>query len=926
MESLTPQQFIQKLQQAYPDLTTKDIAEILWLAQQIKETPSLEQATDLPPLQGDELALSTDVLSQKIATPHPTPGTNEPLPSLSERDEFHHRFQKFDASDSDYRAGYPIKSPTGSAMPGELELARSLRPLLHKVPSRTSRRLNVTATALRIAETEKKVLMPILQPDSQRWLDVALVIDTGASMIIWQDTIKELKALLEHLGAFRNVRAWYLATDDRQEAVLLADSGPAISLYYPANQEPSIGIDEKLHRRSAGELIDPSKQRLILVVTDCVSPSWHSGKVQELIRLWGQQNIVTIVQMLPRPLWRRTALGYADIVQVHAPSPGCINTRLTLRHAFSWFDDEQRPLPIPVFTLEPGSVGGWAKMIIGAPGSWATGVIFPPLSTEGSSLPVRQHDPQPATRVAQFRAASSSTSVKLAGLLSAAPISLPVIRLIQRALLPNSNQVHLAEVLLSGLLKKIPSNETIEDPNDVEYDFLPGVRELLLDPVPLAYSIEVLEKTSVLVAQHYGENREFKALAVPTLPLAEAAEQIPISPRSRRFALIAAAVWRGAGGSYVDWADKIQEKAQHVEEEEFDFNITNNHDSTIFSPNKTLIDVTDPIPETVAANATEPVPSIVSTSPDEKKEQISIPPTSFIPLPRDLSYQERPGEFEAVDRLLGSRQAERPRVIAISGMAGIGKTHMVIELAHQYVERERFPGGVFWMSEPGPSIFDWQRELARLAVVTGFLPSDDGSSITTNEQWRAQRFSQYLANRDDALLILDNVEYPELIAPMLSSLAGEMPTCAILYTSRHTEIPPGTRHYTVPSLPEAAALRLLLSGNKHSRVLEDITLGRTDAETDSARSLCRFVGYLPLALIHLRGQLEEDIRLTLVVLARELIREKAPDALEPLFRTLRLSWGYLDAQARDMFKRAVCFPEAQPLPLWLLGMVSGLGV
>ena len=54
-----------------------------------------------------------------------------------------------------------------------------------------------------------------------------------------------------------------------------------------------------------------------------------------------------------------------------------------------------------------------------------------------------------------FRCQWDYTVRKLAGLLAAAPVSLPVVRLIRQTMLPQSSQVHVAEVFLGGILKPL---------------------------------------------------------------------------------------------------------------------------------------------------------------------------------------------------------------------------------------------------------------------------------------------------------------------------------------------------------------------------------------------------------------------------------------------------------------------------------------
>src|SRR5690242_16069602 len=61
-----------------------------------------------------------------------------------------------------------------------------------------------------------------LRPAGARRLALALVIDTGSSMVLWRDTVRELGTMLRSAGVFRDVRSWWLDTDTRSgEAFLL---------------------------------------------------------------------------------------------------------------------------------------------------------------------------------------------------------------------------------------------------------------------------------------------------------------------------------------------------------------------------------------------------------------------------------------------------------------------------------------------------------------------------------------------------------------------------------------------------------------------------------------------------------------------------------------------------------------------------------
>ncbi len=138
--------------------------------------------------------------------------------------------------------------------------------------------------------------------------------------------------------------------------------------------------------------------------------------------------------------------------------------------------------------------------------------------------------------------------------LSAAPLTLPVMRLVQRTMLPDSEPSDLAEVLLSGLLRR-------SGPGPGHwYEFVPGVQDVLLGPLGRDEAALVLKHCSEYMRAHFGRDvRNFPALAVSQLtgaPPAEAgpgpgqgpgpedAERVPEGRLPQAFAQVSAKVVR----------------------------------------------------------------------------------------------------------------------------------------------------------------------------------------------------------------------------------------------------------------------------------------------------------------------------------------------------------------------------------------------
>ncbi len=119
-------------------------------------------------------------------------------------------------------------------------------------------------------------------------------------------------------------------------------------------------------------------------------------------------------------------------------------------------------------------------------------------------------------RLKRFRATASPMARKLAGLLAATPITLPIVRLIQQTMLQELQPSHMAEVFLGGILEQL-STQDVVDTDYIQYDFIEGVHELLLDSLPTSESVQVIKNMSDFVAGRVGQFLDFRALlADPT--------------------------------------------------------------------------------------------------------------------------------------------------------------------------------------------------------------------------------------------------------------------------------------------------------------------------------------------------------------------------------------------------------------------------
>ncbi|MBD2451496.1 hypothetical protein H6G76_31150 [Nostoc sp. FACHB-152] len=526
------------------EMSAEEIADTIWLAMQMQEFQPESVSSDLNLRTEDEREINNQESQSSQGT--------LPKPEISELEETPNQLPE------EQKAGIYPRNGQGASKSSDLSfkvadapslrepltLARALKPLMRRIPSGRELVLDEAATIQRIAD--QGLWIPVLRPAVEPWLDLELVVDEAISMQIWRHTIRELERLLKNYGIFRDVRVWGLITDENEQVQIRRGIGTAAK-----NQT----------LRSPKELIDPSGRRLVLVVSDCVSSLWRNGAVTPVLELWAKQGSMAIVQMLPKWLWKRTALGRASEVRLQGLTPGACNQKLIAKEVSFWDElDEETGVKVPVFTLEQDKVATWAQMLSGKGSIWTLGYVFKlnatPVDRENSLFNLTHSDLSAEQRVQAFRVTASPMARKLAGLLASAPvISLPIVRLIRETLLKDSQQVHVAEVFLGGLLKPLSEINVDTNPDYVQYEFIEGVRELLVDSVPSKYVLDVVDEVSKYLAKKLGISQE-NFVAILKNP--QQLKNSEIITEVEYFATVTSQALRRLGGEYLKLADSLE--------------------------------------------------------------------------------------------------------------------------------------------------------------------------------------------------------------------------------------------------------------------------------------------------------------------------------------------------------------------------------
>jgi hypothetical protein len=387
-----------------------------------------------------------------------------------------------------------LKGSTPSPLEGAARMQRALRPLKRRIRLGRRRELDEIATAERIATTGE--WLPVLRPDRERWFDAVLLVDDSPSVRLWHSRIAEFRRMLEQLGAFRDIRTWYMAT------------GSEDCRLYPEGQPIGTGPS-----RSPEELIDPAGRRLFLVASDCSSAAWQAGAVGSIIDRWGRTGPVAILQVLPQRLWHHTRFTIRP-GRIHATIPGSANSRLRAfdRYRNSWIASSN---VTPVLEMAAEWLGAWAR-IVAASNSKGTDIGVASGAVWGDRP---AHGPGDAglgadDLVARFRSTASRHAYDLAVCLSVVPVSVPTIRLVQRVAVPESDASHIAEVMLSGLLARIDQGYD-PGPENEAYEFTFGVREILIREIRRSEAQSVVASVSEFLSTKAGApGRTFPLVAM----------------------------------------------------------------------------------------------------------------------------------------------------------------------------------------------------------------------------------------------------------------------------------------------------------------------------------------------------------------------------------------------------------------------------
>lgn len=629
-------------------LTADEIADAVWLAARIAAAnpQQAEPHHEPAPTTSQPPPLSTTPPTQPPTTPWPleeappaartsAPTTQVPLEPIAARPRL------------------PPLSPTPSPnarLPDLPDgLSKALRPLNQLVPSKRRYELDEEETATAAAETG--VWLPMHRRSYEHPFEVVLVVDRGSSMRMWERTANGFRTLLERQGAFLDVKTVSVDTDET--TIRSVETTPSTSC-------------------PPAQLADPTGRRLILVLTDTVGPAWRSGSMFGLLSQWSRTCHVALVHMLPAERWSWTG------IQV---------TPRTLR--------DRPPNTIPVLALEPRHLHQWAESMAGTNGIRLP-VLVPP-STEDIETPADDEPSDtlsPNERLNRFRTTATPQAVRLASLLAGAPLTMSVIHAVHGTLLPESQQWNLAEVLLSGLVHRVPPSPDAHP--SVEFEFAPGLRRELLATVPrddTAHVQGVVE--DVLGATEPAVANLREVVAAPdnaTLPA--------VTSRTAPLVTVQRDVLGALSGPYARRAERLARAVTA-------------HGSNTPGPDSDGGGVTSRASgansRTIQPGNTRSVITSTDSVADVNRPSAHSPVWGGVPL-RNVNFIGRTELLDSLRSLLSKSTTTAVLPGALHGLGGIGKSQVAVEYVYRHANEYDL---IWWIPSENPS--EIQASLVKLA-------------------------------------------------------------------------------------------------------------------------------------------------------------------------------------------------------------------
>jgi tetratricopeptide (TPR) repeat protein len=288
----------------------------------------------------------------------------------------------------------------------------------------------------------------------------------------------------------------------------------------------------------------------------------------------------------------------------------------------------------------------------------------------------------------------------------------------------------------------------------------------------------------------------------------------------------------------------------------------------------------------------------------------------------EFQFVGRQAELIALHQAL--QQRKRGEVVALTGMAGVGKTALAQHYARQHCTD--YPGGIYWFADRDTNLGAEIVQFAQLYLDIEVPQSTEGRVLSFVEQvawcWEHWLDSCPVPIDEAPDLALSGVSQspspkyaPESYAkhPIDRRAILIVVDCVSDWEDCQLFLPTDDRFHTIVTARrldgDVPAIEIPLTGLLPTTALQLLSSGADPASTPievSARQLCQWLGYLPLSLQLVRGYLSQHAELSWQQVLQQLRQHS--DAIDPsscnaqrgLQAMLSLLWQDLTPMAQQL--------------------------
>lgn len=716
---------------ALPKVRAIDVAEALWLARHVPAEARSHATTDVPIGTVTPSDRQLDLQAQLGSSEHdlqPSSPTSHagrtPLPE---------------------QLGPPAhyvvtqRAVPGSSIPrshaSSPVLSRALKPLRVTVDSPFSAVLDEESTAEGAAAFQG-VWLPVIRPAPERAFDVILLVDTHSTMAPWRHTVNEVRQSLCMLGAFRNIREVPLVT----------------------TQNPSEDLVRLVERTNS--------RQLVLLVTDGLADAWGDGRLSAALHALATSQLLSILHVMSDSAWSLGHIqGHRTRVRHNGGVPRCNADWRTDNEPRLNGQEPATGITVPVITLEERFLTTWATFIAGkvlatnlpmltlslpcAPGSFKpqlgkqqiTGIPAPalppvavgPSDSEHPALPASPDEDTTAAEdlvalEARLTAHLSPDELEVACILAAVPLTEANMQAALTAVAPALEPLLpsvLSSLLAINALVPVNASHRSEDNTGTEtVDFVPGLRARLL-----AHA-QTSETARAMSAAHSDLDHDDAWTIFDAAALIDPTTHHPIvTADNLRRAELSATVFTALSGKHRPLGKELTRATQAL------------HGSSD------------------AERSTEHQRSAAALPTQRRRHPLKTRRNRWSPVPsRDRHFTGRQAQLTQLRAML------RPGTfseVAVLGMAGVGKSHLVTEYIYRYSDDY----DLIWWIPPQQSrdrnLSDAYRVLANRLANEGVVLSDDDPVTAVLEALRSG------VAADRWLLVVDDAPSAATIRPLL---------------------------------------------------------------------------------------------------------------------------------------------------------------